>query len=454
MKITVIGSGSIFFTRRMVKGMVSSKYLSNAELVLVDIDEYKCVQMGEFCKKINEHYKANIKITYTTNRLEALPGSDYVILCFAINNYHYRETGTNLVKNYGIHVVSGETAGPSSVTRILRTVPEILNVARDIEKLCPNAYVINYVNPTNVIGTLLDRNTKLKTNSYCDGTYEVMNPCIYTYLGLPTNPNTELAKDHSEFQIKFGGINHFTFLFDLAKGNENLWEKFKTGLMKAAGTDGPESFARVEWDFCEIYNAWMSQMIHTIEYVRYFQGKGSNPQNDFVIYKWSLSERIRWMKSVWAEIAACNNGKISITEAMKDESTDMIAVVLDSIEGNKGKAFTVNVRNNGKIKNLPDNILVEVLGYFYKDKIDIPEVGYLPKGLAGLMGPFIEEQELALEAALTGNFQTVVKAIACDPLVMSLNDAKNIARDLFAIEEANLDRKWDSYWAGLSKGRY
>jgi alpha-galactosidase/6-phospho-beta-glucosidase family protein len=131
---------------------------------------------------------------------------------------------------------------------------------------------------------------------------------------------------------------------------------------------------------------------------------------------------------------------------MTDPSTDMVAAVLESIEGDLHRPFPVNVPNEGRIPNLPANTLVEVIGRFGRNTVDLPVVGPLPPGLAGLTLPSIEQQELALEAALTGNFRTVVKAVACDPLVMSLRDAEELARDLMAQEEENLDPIWDAYW--------
>ena len=135
MRVAILGSGSIFFTRRMVTGMARSPVLRKGQLVLVDTNPVKCEQMGRFCRKINEALGGELDIAWTTERKEALPGADYVVFAFAIRNYHYRETGTNLSKLYNVHVGSGETAGPSSVFRILRAVPEVLRAAADVDPI-------------------------------------------------------------------------------------------------------------------------------------------------------------------------------------------------------------------------------------------------------------------------------------------------------------------------------
>jgi alpha-galactosidase/6-phospho-beta-glucosidase family protein len=447
MKTTVIGSGSIFFTRQCVKGMAQSKALRSSELALVDIDPRKAEQMGRFCQKINRDHGGDLRISWTTDRREALPGSDYVVLCFAVRNYHYRETGTSLALNYGIRLVSGETAGPSMVFRTMRTVPRVLEVAKDIEALCPKSFVINYVNPTNIIGTALDRHTKLRSYAFCDGNYETLVPRLARVLGIrdPAEAGRRLA-------WKLGGINHFTFLTALSDEGKDVWEVFKERLEAQAASAGVEDLTRAEWEMTSMFDAFPTQMAHPVEYLRYFQGRGSRPSRDFRVAKWSLNKRIRWYRGVWREIEECNRTGHSTRELMKDASTDMVAVVIESMEADLGLSICVNVRNEGRITNLPDDVIVELYGTFGRGGPVVPPFGPLPRGVLGMTQQVIDEQELALEAAMTGSFDTAVRAIACDPLVMSLSDARDLARELIAVEEDDLDRKWDDYWATTTQG--
>jgi alpha-galactosidase len=443
MRVVILGSGSIFFTRRMVMGMVRSPVLRKGQLVLVDTHPEKCEQMGRFCRKMNETFGGELDISWTTERQEALPGADYVVLAFATRNYHYRETGTNLSKLYNVHLSSGETAGPSAVFRIIRAVPEVLRVAADLERLCPKAFVINYVNPTNVIGTALARHTKLRCYAFCDGMYECMGGQIAKYLGVEAMTWPQLCE---RYGLRLGGINHNTWLWGLEQDGHDQMARLKEGVCRVAEAEGTQHDAYGEWDLLRVFDAWPTLFCHSSEYLRYFQGNGSQPVRDHRVTRWSLPQRIRWYRNVWQGIRDCNAGKITVAEAMTDPSTDMVAAVLESIEGDLHRPFPVNVPNEGRIPNLPANTLVEVIGRFGRNTVDLPVVGPLPPGLAGLTLPSIEQQELALEAALTGNFRTVVKAVACDPLVMSLRDAEELARDLMAQEEENLDPIWDAYW--------
>jgi len=279
---------------------------------------------------MNETFGGELDITWTTDRKEALPGADYVVLAFAIRNYHYRETGTNLSKLYNVHVGSGETAGPSSVFRILRAVPEVLRAAADVERLCPKALVINYVNPTNVIGTALARHTKVRSYAFCDGLYECLGNGFAKYLGLPEMTWQNACE---RYCMRVGGINHHTWLWNLEENGVDRMGNLADGLRRAAEAEGAQSLAHGEWDLLRVFGAWPALHCHSVEYMRYFQGKGSRPERDQVMQRWSLPQRIRWYRSVWQGIQDCNAGKITVAEAMTDHSTDMVAALLESIEG-------------------------------------------------------------------------------------------------------------------------
>ena len=452
MKITVIGSGSIFFTRAIVKGLIELPSLAGTELALVDTHAYRCEQMGLFAQKAIAEAGVEVKVTYTTNRKDVLAGSDYVILTFAERNAHHRGVGAHICRQYGILEASGDTAGPGCVFRTLRTVPGILAVARDIEALCPDAWVFNLVNPTNIIGTALQRHTKLKTYSFCDAMYlsnELaddwnLDVKIPRYTGVDVRPSFETM---DRFEMRIGGLNHCLWMTDLKLDGEDLWPQFKKGLQRAAAEDGVNSDAHCEWQLTEMFNAFPTVIGHTKEYTRYFQGKGSDPSRDYVITPWNLNSRIRWTRQVWRDIARCNAGSLSVSDILKDQRIDMMTHVIDSMNRDLGLSLPVNVLNEGRVSNLPDDILIEGFGTFDHDGAHVPPFGDLPRGVLGLIQQVVDYQELCLEAALSGgDYTKIVRAIAADPIVMSLSDAKAVAYDLMAGIEEDVPDEWDTYW--------
>jgi alpha-galactosidase len=430
----------------MLSGIMQSPHLSGSHIALVETDPQRCEQMGHYAEKINQDTGGKSTISYSTNRCDVLEGSDFVLLTFSVNNIHSRGMGAHICKNYGVIECSGDTAGPGSVLRIIREIPLILEVARDIERLAPDAMVLNYVNPTNVVGAALDRYTKLKWAAFCDGMYlPYFGYRLLEYMDLPQTP-----ENAAKMKFDLSGINHFGWMTALSLDGEDLWPRLKDGLKRKAELKGPQSDERAEWDLLEAFNAWPTVIWHTKEYHRYFQGRGHMPQRDFVVRPWDLHERVRWVREFYRKVDSYNAGEISRKEALGEGNlpqSEMVVEVMESLVGNLGKRFAVNVRNEGRVTDLPDSAIVELFGTIDAKGIHVPKAPPLPLGPRAMVYACIDQQELALEAAMTGSFELAARAVACDPLVMSLSDAVEITRDLLAAEQEYLAPMWDTYWA-------
>ena len=455
MKITVIGSGSIFFTRSIIKGMIEMPVFNGAELALVDIDPGRNDAMGRFAELARDFYgKNDFKISYSTDRREVLANSDYVITTMSPMNAHLRGANASTVENYGITEHSGQTAGPGMAFRVAYEVPLMLDVCKDIEELAPDAWVFNLVNPTNVTGTVVDRFTKLKTLTFCDAMYTPQSDApdwsfgelIKIHAKLPVAPDIE---NRDRFKIKVGGINHCVWMTDIEFDGKSVWKTFKDSIKKTAEKEGQESMAYGQYQLLEIFDALPCAMGHTVEYVRYFQGLGGKRNKDYIIGKWDHTDRLRWTRAVWRDIDWCLEGKIDVPMILDEQRIDMLNYVIESMETGKEVIFPVNVRNEGRISNLPDDVLVELFGTFRKGGVDVPTYGKLPHGINGIIQQTVDYQELALEAAMEYDYEKLVRAVACDPLVMSLDDAKEITRELMAIYEPVMPKEWDFYWKDI-----
>jgi alpha-galactosidase len=456
MKITVIGGGSFFFTRQILKRINSSTILHGVHLELVDTNPTVAAKIGTYAGKYVNETGNKFTVHSTTDRREALPGSDYVVLTFSPNNIHSRGVGAHICQNYGIREISGDTAGPAAVIRIIRDVPLVLDVARDVEALAPKALVISYTNPTNVVTAALKRYTKLKSIGLCDGPHlPYFAPKILGFLGVePTKENRDGLTLH------MGGINHFGWIDGVTLHGKNVWKEFKSGMIAMAEKMRNERpILQAEAELLQVMNAWPTCMYHGAEYMRYFQGRGRYPARDYVIDAWSLAFRQRMVREFWRNVDAYNAGTMDRAKAFKDRLDDgeMIGDVIESIEGDLNQRFPINVVNEGRISNLPNECIVELFGTLGKDGDKVPAYGALPRGPLGMVQAVVDQQELAIEAAMTGDLDLLVRAVACDPLVMSLHDARDITRELMAAEAEYLDPKWDRYWVSWNpiyiKGR-
>ncbi|HRU01815.1 MAG TPA: hypothetical protein P5239_08945, partial [Victivallales bacterium] len=169
-KIVIIGAGSLFFGRQAIWQCCTSEYLNKGILGLVDRDEVNLERMRTLALKAVKHLKVPLKIEASTNAEEVLKGSDFVVLSFADRSVKFREIDCEVALKYGIRMCSGDTIGPGGIFRTLREFPHILDYCKKIEKICPEAWVINYINPTaaNGMGIKLFA-PKLKSFALCDG---------------------------------------------------------------------------------------------------------------------------------------------------------------------------------------------------------------------------------------------------------------------------------------------
>jgi hypothetical protein len=168
-KFVVVGAGSIFFTRAVAVGMCKDPRFQGGTLSLVDVNEEMLDVMSRLCRRIIEETGADLKLEATTDRKVGFCDADFVVLSFSRRGVDLREIDTVIPAKYGVRQSSGDSIGPGGLFRSIRTVPAVLEMARDIEAICPNAWVFNYVNPSTVMGMALSRYTKLKTLAICDG---------------------------------------------------------------------------------------------------------------------------------------------------------------------------------------------------------------------------------------------------------------------------------------------
>lgn len=156
-KIVVIGAGSLFFGRQSIWQMVDSKYLNQGTLALVDTDEEKLSKMVRLAEMVAKENHVPLKVEGSTNQREVLKDADFVVLSFAENTVKYRGIDCQVALKYGIRMCSGDTIGPGGIFRAMRELPVIMECVKDIEELCPDAWVINYINPSAVHGIALSR---------------------------------------------------------------------------------------------------------------------------------------------------------------------------------------------------------------------------------------------------------------------------------------------------------
>ena len=444
-KIVVLGAGSLFFGRKAIWQMVHSEHLRNGTLALVDIDETRLNKMSSLAKKVIAHNNSPLKLQASTNRRDVLKGADFVIMSFAFNNANNRGIDCDVSAKYGIRMCSGDTIGPGGIMRTMREFPVILDAAKDISDLCPEAWVINYINPTSVHGIGLRRFfPKLKTFALCDAQY-----------GLRKNVAKACnVENDDKLTVHTAGVNHFTWMLKAEHEGKDLIPKLvkeKKDLAEdeAAKKDNVYSGSKGAFNHAigvQLYDTfgYLPTVIgHTKEYVRFYQGHGITGTDTIPsLQLFSVPTRLKWTSDVWQRVDDYNSGKVDIaefdTEFGPDPATDMI----EAMWGNMGKSFFINTDNNGAVSNMSDDAFLELYCDLSMEGPVPHKVGPMPRGIRGMCELVLDTHELTAHAVHDKDRNLLRRAFLTDPLTSSIGDTELLMDELIEKELEVVGEHW------------
>lgn len=451
-KVVVIGAGSLFFGRQSIWQMVSSPYLNKGTLAFVDLDESKLEKMVTLAKMAAQHQGVPLKVEGSTDRREVLRDADFVVLSFAVDTVKYRGIDCQVSLKYGIRMCSGDTIGPGGIFRAMRELPVIMECAKDIEELCPDAWVINYINPSAVHGIALSRYApKLKSFALCDSHHMPHKKIHYAIRGgIIQDRNAYNEEIDRKFDFRIAGVNHFTWLLKAEYEGQDLMARIAESMRISAGTEnnGGDVGAKALYNDAityELYNIFgyiPTCTAHTKEYVRYWQGLGKTPDKIPPLSIWETEDRYKRHKEMWQQVDDIISGKISIDDFMRIFGPDHATDIIENMVGNLGKKFFINTRNNGAVTNMNDDAFLELLCEVSMDGVKPLHVGEMPRGIRGMQELVLDTHELTAEAVVERSFEKLRRAMLTDPLVNSIADADNIIRELMELEKDIIPKYW------------
>jgi alpha-galactosidase len=431
-RITFIGAGSIGFTRTLVRDILTFPRLADAELVLMDIDAERLEFAERSVKRIIElgNYPATVKTTLS--RAEALQGADVVMVTILAGGVHVWRHDIEIPKQYGIDINVGDTRGPSGIFRALRTIPEMLAIAKDMEKYCPNAMMLNYTNPMAMLCRAMQRESNIAITGLChsvQGTAEM----LARWIGVP----------YEEIDYLCAGINHMAWYLRFDHKNQSVYPLIRAAMDKPEVYNQEivrnEMFLHLDYYVTESsghnseYNAWFRKRPDLIE--KYCtHGTGWNPGKHAYI----LDEYLRRENEWRADARSWFDGSAQLK---LDRGHEYAAYIVNALVGGEPFRFNGNVRNTGLITNLPQDACVEVPVFVDKDGLHPVHVGALPPQCAMLTNLSAQIEELAVDGAISGDPRKVYQAILNDPLtaaVLAPNEIRDMVNQMFAKNQAYL----------------
>lgn len=453
-KVVVIGAGSLFFGRQAIWQMVQSPYLNKGTLSFVDTDEQRLTKMVTLANMVVEANGVELKIEGSTERKDVLRGADFVILSFAKDTVKYRGIDCAVSEKYGIRMCSGDTIGPGGIFRAMREFPVILECAADIEALCPDAWVINYINPSAIHGIGMKRYApKLKSFALCDSQHLPHIKQRYAArAGIVAKPEELTPELSAQFDFRIAGVNHFTWLikaeFEGRDVSPEIAESLRLDALGEKETLGGDTGAKAIYNNAisyELYNAFgriPTCTGHTKEYVRFWQGHGRTKEEIPQLSIWETEDRYKRHAEMWEQVDDFISGKLPIEDYMTTFQPDHATDIIENMVGNLGKPFYVNTYNEGAVTNMNRDAFLELCCHTSLDGVKPYPVGEMPRGIRGLSEVVLDTHELTAEAVAERSFAKLRRAMLTDPLVNSIGDADAIIRELLEQERDALPNWW------------
>ncbi|MGE5551758.1 MAG: alpha-glucosidase/alpha-galactosidase [Bacteroidota bacterium] len=398
-KITFIGAGSVIFARNVLGDCMMTPALKGAEIALHDIDAEKLEVSAGILANINRNCNARARITVHTDRKKALENAGYVINAIQVGGYSCIVNDFEIPLKYGLKQTFADTLGIGGIFRALRTIPVMLELAKDMEEVCPSAWLLNYTNPMAMVTGAMLRATKIKTVGLC---HSVQTCARDLLVGLGMNP--------AGIRWRIAGINHQAWLLEISKDGRDLYPEIKR---RARERPKPHN-DMVRYEIMHRFGYYVTESsIHSAEYMPYFI-KEHYPglADEFGV---PIGDYKRWdddRKQYWEAI---HNDLAQGKELKHERTHEYASYILEAMETGIPCQIGGNVLNHGVISNLPDDACVEVPCLVDANGISPCYVGDLPPQCRALNLTNINVQSLAVEAALTRKKEHIYHAAMLDP---------------------------------------
>ncbi|NOY74547.1 MAG: glycoside hydrolase family 4 [Kiritimatiellaeota bacterium] len=452
-KITVIGAGSYFFGKPIIHKMATSEFMREGELALVDTDPKVLATMKSLAERVFAETGCDVKVSASTERREVLADSDFVVLSFSRENVKYRRVDTEIAFKHGIRMCSSDTIGPGGIFRSLRELPLVIDMAKDVAELAPNAWLINFVNPTSVLGMGLRRYApEVRSFALCDGHHEPHNTLFWCKnVGILSEDAGRVPPDvMNKLVLKIGGVNHCTWLVKFEYDGKDMMPAIMEYVIrekeKELGNLSEKAKPRYNFHYAfelfDLYGVYPTAVSHTKEYVPFFQESGKSPVRPEPLRCFDADIRAREMVDAWNETTKYASGNLPIADFMGKTHDDHATDIIESMWGGLGKSFYINSPNRGAVGNLPYDAFIEL-----RSDIDMrgprPQpFGEFPRGVLALQHQILDTHELTAEAAMTGDRAVLKRAMLTDPLCNNILDAELCIEDLLAAERDVLPEYW------------
>lgn len=400
-KITFIGAGSTVFAKNLIGDILSFPELADSSVCLFDIDENRLRTSEVVARRIAQTLRVSATVETTTDRARAFDGASYAINMIQVGGYRpCTVTDFEIPKRYGLRQTIADTLGIGGIMRALRTIPVLIDMCKDMERLCPQVVHLNYVNPMAMNCWALNQATKLRTIGLCHSVQHTAGE-LARDIGVPVE----------EINYVVAGINHLAFYLRFERNGHDLYPEIRR--VVAEGRVPEDNRVRYEL-FTRLGYFVTESSEHFSEYCPWFIKR----DREDLIKKFNipLDEYPRRCESLiaeWEKLRADLEGSDRPFEIKR--SVEFGSLIIHSLETGIPRVIYGNVANDNLIENLPVGCCVEVPCVVDKNGVQPVRIGRIPSHLAALMQTNINVQALTVEAILLADPERIYHAAMLDP---------------------------------------
>lgn len=420
MRITIIGGGSYQWVPKLLVDFANTHLLHDAEIVIEDIDPAPISDMVDLVHHIAKVRSIGLTATGTTDQRAALEGADYVVVNISTGGFASMRQDLEVPARYGIMQSVGDSVGPGGIMRALRNIPVFLGLARDMEELCPDAWMLNLTNPMTTICRAVTRESSVRTVGLC-----------HEIIGTSFLLSILLGVDFRELDPIVAGVNHLPLVTHLdAAGDDGL------ALLRELLDDDGRPAPGVDATKAGLLDHNRLKL-HLFARFGVLPGAGDRHVAEF--FPGFLTEQSGWGERWNVHLTTIEHRETDQARHVRElerilaadsfsttPSGEMVAPVIRCLELDRTGVFPLNTPNEGQVTDLPDGIVVESMCEVDGKGIRGRDQAALPPPMAECLRRVCSAQERTVEAAVSGDRDTVVEAMFLDPLAGRI-DADRLA---------------------------
>lgn len=445
-KIVVIGAGSASFGLSTLAALLRSQRLRGSHLALVDRNPESLALVARLAERLNREWNAAMTITTHTHHADALDRAQFVVLSIEVPPREALwKMDYEIPLKYGVRQPYAENGGPGGFAHAARNIGPVMEIARDMERTCPNAWLINFTNPMVRICDTVARYSKIRVVGLCHQIYmgyAMVGKALAADLGLEpvegfTNTAASLSTVPAQHQmreraleridIKAAGLNHFTWMLDVRdkRTGADLYPLF---IKRWAELDPNfEPLTRRAFDAFGLFPIPGDE--HLCEYLPWLSHPVTKPWEKYnvTLYEWDVWASVRDFGL--DEIAKMGDGSTTIDHLREADSEGALEVIESIAGAGNHYHLAVNVPNQGYIANLPEGAIVEVPGLISGNGVMGIGVGAMPEAIAELLRRETTVARLCVDAAAKGDRVAALQCLLLDPVIGDIDLAHQILDD-------------------------